>query len=133
MCLRYSPSAESEHEKSLEGAEFSNQNQAGPGFLSAPAESLLKTCCKQQSSAVNVEDQEPAAAPEVSTNKTVATTPALTLAQVNPGDYSPIPGGPLIEPCPVCGGRVVGAGGVRGGTAAAGCCGLGTVPNDCRM
>ncbi|ACL15747.1 hypothetical protein [Methanosphaerula palustris] len=33
--------------------------------------------------------------------------PPLTLAQVNPGDYSLIPGGPLIEPCPVCGGRVV--------------------------
>ncbi len=31
----------------------------------------------------------------------------LTLAQVNPGDYSPIADGPLIEPCPVCGGRVV--------------------------
>jgi len=36
-----------------------------------------------------------------------AATSALTLAQVDPGDYSPIAGGPLIEPCPVCGGRVV--------------------------
>ena len=33
--------------------------------------------------------------------------PALTLAQVNPGDYSPIPDGPLIEPCLACGCRVV--------------------------
>ncbi len=37
-----------------------------------------------------------------------ATTPAgLTLAQVDPGDYSPIADGSLIEPCPVCGGRMV--------------------------
>jgi hypothetical protein len=33
--------------------------------------------------------------------------PPLTLAQVNPGDYSRIPGGPLVESCPICGGRVV--------------------------
>ena len=31
----------------------------------------------------------------------------MTLAQVNPGDYSPIPNDPLIEPCPIYGGRVV--------------------------
>ncbi len=37
-----------------------------------------------------------------------ATAPAgLTLAQVDLGDYSPIADGPMIEPCPVCGGRVV--------------------------
>ncbi|WP_440949197.1 hypothetical protein [Methanosphaerula subterraneus] len=33
--------------------------------------------------------------------------PPLTSAQVDPMDYSLIPGGPLVEPCPVCGGRVV--------------------------
>jgi len=72
VCLRYSPSAERDDEKSLEGPEFSNQNQNPPRFLSAPAESLLKPCCKQQVSDVKVEGREP----------------ALTLTQVNPGDYS---------------------------------------------
>ena len=63
-----------------------------PGLNQAP-----RVCCSLQQTAGNVQQ----------TTSPAANNPPLTLAQVNPGDYSPIPGGPLIEPCPVCGGRVV--------------------------
>jgi primase-polymerase (primpol)-like protein len=35
-----------------------------------------------------------------------STDPTLDLSQVRPGDYKKILDGPLVQPCPVCGGRV---------------------------
>jgi hypothetical protein len=59
------------------------------------------------SPAANNLDPTPARSAEGATNPEVTTAPPLTLAQVNPGDYSLIPGGPLVEPCPICGGPLV--------------------------
>jgi len=83
-------SAENKNGKLPCVTESARKLPAGPRSLSAVAENVLKIA----EGAENVQSRPVA-------------EPALTLAQVNPGDYSPIADGSLIEPCPVCGGRVV--------------------------
>jgi hypothetical protein len=104
---RYSAFAENENEINSYGVESTKREQNNSGSFSAVAENVLKVA----ETAENVQDDRPAStsrsAPVQDAAPQLAAVPALTLAQVNPGEYSPITDGPLIEPCPVCGGRVV--------------------------
>ena len=109
---RFPAFAEDKNKINSYGAESTNEEQNSGGSSSAVAEDVLKTAEVAEDVLKTAED-DPVDRP-ASRSKPVqdaapqpAVEPALTLAQVNPGDYSPIAGGPLIEPCPVCGGRVV--------------------------
>jgi hypothetical protein len=110
---RYSAFAEDKNEINSYGAESTKDEQTSGGSSSAVAEDVLKPAevAEEVLKTAEVDQVRPASVPTsrstTSTGPQPAPTPALTLAQVNPGDYSPIAGGPLIEPCPVCGGRVV--------------------------
>ena len=109
---RFPAFAEDKNKINSYGAESTNEEQNSGGSSSAVAEDVLKTA----EVAENDQDDRPASVSRSapvqvtasnSTGPQPAAEPALTLAQVNPTDYSPIAGGPLIEPCPICGGRVV--------------------------
>lgn len=102
---RYSAFAENENEINPYGVESTKGEQKNSGSFSAVAENVLKVA----ETAENVQDDRPASTstPTQDATPQPAAVPVLPLVQVNPGDYSLIAGGPLIESCPVCGGRVV--------------------------
>jgi hypothetical protein len=74
-----------------------------PGWQSPPIVSSRN--CKD--AATTCKDCGDATVTSMAGGEPARPAPPLTFARVNPMDYSLIPGGPLVEPCPVCGGRVV--------------------------
>jgi hypothetical protein len=102
---RYSAFDENKDGKNFYGAKSTKREHTDGGSCSSTAEKKGNVAEVDEKNS----DTRPTSTstPAQDTVPQPAAEPALTLAQVNPGDYSPIADGPLIEPCPVCGGRVV--------------------------
>jgi hypothetical protein len=102
---RYSAFDENKDGKNFYGAKSTKREHTDGGSCSSTAEKKGNVAEVDEKNS----DTRPTSTstPAQDTVPQPAAEPALTLAQVNPGDYSPIADGSLIEPCPVCGGRVV--------------------------
>lgn len=100
---RYSAFDKNKNGKNSYGVKSTNREHTDGGSCSSTAEKKGNVAEVDEKNS----DTRPTSTPAQDASLQPATKPALTLAQVNPGDYSPIADGSLIEPCPVCGGRVV--------------------------